>query len=223
MGTATLATPALAQAEKLRATASLCCSAAPGAERRAGMCSSGLGRSAAFRKDRRAETEPLHGAEPQAASTSAARWRKAAMRFAGHAMEVTASAGASGGSARWLRRYRLDQQARHLPFPIGPGSIPAMPLGTDHSEEGLLLRDGRALVLRIDGGGEWRLDAPIASERMVGQRVIVEGRRDGFDLLGVRSIRHAGTPGPSAWRRRAIALEALFVLTLVVLAIGTAL
>ena len=71
-----------------------------------------------------------------------------------------------------------------------------MPRGTAHDLVGLLLRDGRSLILRVDDGGEWRLDAPSGAGSLVGRRVRVTGTRDGFDLLAVRSIeaavRHVG-------------------------------
>lgn len=63
-----------------------------------------------------------------------------------------------------------------------------MPLGTTHSETGLLLREGRWFILARDDGGRWRLDADAEVERLVGQRVLVHGVRAGFDLLDVRSI-----------------------------------
>lgn len=63
-----------------------------------------------------------------------------------------------------------------------------MPRGTRHELTGLLLRHGPTLILRVDGGGEWRLDAPTRAWRLVGRRVSVTGMRDGFDLLGVRHL-----------------------------------
>ena len=63
-----------------------------------------------------------------------------------------------------------------------------MPLGTTHSEIGILLREGHWLVLARDEGGRWRLDADRKAERLVGERVRVEGVRSGFDLLDVLSI-----------------------------------
>lgn len=69
-----------------------------------------------------------------------------------------------------------------------------MPRGTAHELVGLLLRDGRSLVLRVDDGGEWRLDAPGRAWRLLGRRVRVTGTRDGFDLLAVRSIDGGGQP-----------------------------
>lgn len=60
-----------------------------------------------------------------------------------------------------------------------------MPLGSRHDESGLLLREGRWLVLARDDGGRWRLDGPWRMVRLLGQRVRVVGVREGFDLLGV--------------------------------------
>jgi hypothetical protein len=63
-----------------------------------------------------------------------------------------------------------------------------MPLGTTHTPEGLLLTERGALVLRLDGGGCWRLAADADVYQRVGQRVRIEGVRTGFDLLEVRSV-----------------------------------
>lgn len=64
-----------------------------------------------------------------------------------------------------------------------------MPRGTIYGEIGLLVRQGPALYLRLDGGGQWRLDSvPIRAWKWIGRRVTVEGERDGFDLLAVRQI-----------------------------------
>ncbi len=63
-----------------------------------------------------------------------------------------------------------------------------MPRGTRHELTGLLLRDGPTLILRVDGGGEWHLDAPMHAWRLVGRRVSVTGARDGFDLLSVQYL-----------------------------------
>lgn len=63
-----------------------------------------------------------------------------------------------------------------------------MPRGSRHCETGLLLRGDLGLVLRLDGGGEWQLEAPGKAERYIGQRVRIEGIRDGFDLLAVTKL-----------------------------------
>lgn len=63
-----------------------------------------------------------------------------------------------------------------------------MPLGTDHVEDGMLLREGAWLVLVRDDGGRWRLDLPRRHEVLLGRRVRVHGTRTGFDLLDVSRI-----------------------------------
>lgn len=64
-----------------------------------------------------------------------------------------------------------------------------MPLGTRHIETGRLRRIGILWALDVDGGGTWRLDGSRRKlDRLVGDRVRVEGVREGFDLLGVTRI-----------------------------------
>ena len=68
-----------------------------------------------------------------------------------------------------------------------------MPLGARHEEvRRLNERDGR-WSLRVDGGGEWRLDLGLRAwwraRRLAGRRVRVEGVRDGVDLLHVSRVR----------------------------------
>lgn len=63
-----------------------------------------------------------------------------------------------------------------------------MPLGSRHDESGLLLAEGRFLILQRDDRGRWRLDAPLRAERYLGHRVRVTGVRSGFDLLDVEKV-----------------------------------
>ena len=66
-----------------------------------------------------------------------------------------------------------------------------MPRGTRHAITGILL-DGRVFpILRVDGGGQWRLDLPSKYRGLIGRRVTVEGTRSGFDLLDVTHIAEA--------------------------------
>ncbi|MEA1015332.1 DUF5818 domain-containing protein [Sphingosinicella sp. LY1275] len=60
-----------------------------------------------------------------------------------------------------------------------------MPIGSFHSETGLLLRQRGKLILQRDNGGRWRLEAVAEAEHYLGQRVAIEGIRSGFDLLEV--------------------------------------
>lgn len=73
-----------------------------------------------------------------------------------------------------------------------------MPLGQAVKEAGLLLLEGRHVVLELDGGGRWRLDMPRGGAKLIGQRVQVEATRAGYDLLDVNWI---GRPGEGRPRR----------------------
>jgi hypothetical protein len=66
-----------------------------------------------------------------------------------------------------------------------------MPLGTSHSEKGLLLKENGQPVLQRDAGGRWRLEAGPELDGWLGRRVIVRGVRTGFDLLLVEDIAQA--------------------------------
>lgn len=63
-----------------------------------------------------------------------------------------------------------------------------MPRGSFHIEQGLLLRQRGGLILQRDNGGRWRLEADRGVERLLGQRVRVEGVRSAFDLLEVTRV-----------------------------------
>lgn len=69
-----------------------------------------------------------------------------------------------------------------------------MPLGLDLSLEGLLLADGRQLYLRMDDGGGWRIEAGWSARKLLGRRVRIEGRRDGFDLVAAKRIEPVSMP-----------------------------
>lgn len=65
-----------------------------------------------------------------------------------------------------------------------------MPRGTEHRVVGLLVADPRGFVLEVDGGGRWQLDvSDYGSARdLCNHRVVVTGRRAGFDLLEVETL-----------------------------------
>lgn len=63
-----------------------------------------------------------------------------------------------------------------------------MPHGTRHRVTGILNPGRRLAVLRVDGGGRWRLDLPACVGAHYGHRVIVDGVRDGFDVLLVERM-----------------------------------
>jgi len=66
-----------------------------------------------------------------------------------------------------------------------------MPMGTRHQVTGVLLQSGHGLVIEVDGGGQWILDADHRAPKLLGHRVIVEGVRSGFNMLDVDSIKQA--------------------------------
>lgn len=70
-----------------------------------------------------------------------------------------------------------------------------MPMGTRHTVTGILRPSQRGLyALEVDGGGVWKLDCGWGwkAPKHVGQRVTVDGRRCGFDLLDVKRMRVVG-------------------------------
>lgn len=54
--------------------------------------------------------------------------------------------------------------------------------------EGLLLLDGRQLILQTPEDAQWRLLALGRHDRLLGRRVRVEGARQGHDLVAVDRI-----------------------------------
>lgn len=71
-----------------------------------------------------------------------------------------------------------------------------MSRGTHYELEGLLLAGNIYPVLRIDGGGQWRLDLPSRYHKLIGRRVRVTGRRSEFDMLDVERIVILGQCAP---------------------------
>jgi hypothetical protein len=63
-----------------------------------------------------------------------------------------------------------------------------MSIGSHHRLEGLLMTSARGLVLSLADGGVWALDTDANAKRFLGQRVIVEGVRSGFDRIDVAWI-----------------------------------
>lgn len=63
-----------------------------------------------------------------------------------------------------------------------------MPRGTRHVLTGVLIESRTGLILRVDGGGEWRLDAGHRARAHLGARVALQGVRVGFDELSVTRI-----------------------------------
>jgi len=54
--------------------------------------------------------------------------------------------------------------------------------------EGLLLLDGRQLILQMQDGGQWRLLALGRYDRLLGRRVRVEGARRSHDVVAADRV-----------------------------------
>lgn len=54
--------------------------------------------------------------------------------------------------------------------------------------EGLLMQDGRQLILRMADGGQWRLLVLGKQDHLLGCHVRVEGVREGHDIVAAGRI-----------------------------------
>ena len=63
-----------------------------------------------------------------------------------------------------------------------------MPDGTRHRVTGRLMKAKRGLLLEVDDGGVYALDADPDAAELIGERVTIEGTRNGFDRLDVEWI-----------------------------------
>lgn len=65
-----------------------------------------------------------------------------------------------------------------------------MPRGSEHRLIGLLVTTDVGFALEVDGGGRWHLDVRDhrGATQLCNSRVIVTGRRAGFDLLDVDTV-----------------------------------
>ncbi|WP_145203800.1 DUF5818 domain-containing protein [Sphingobium sp. B2] len=54
--------------------------------------------------------------------------------------------------------------------------------------EGLLMQEGRQLILQMADGGQWRLLALGRQEHLLGRHVRIEGVREGHDIVAVDRI-----------------------------------
>ena len=78
-----------------------------------------------------------------------------------------------------------------------------MPRNTYHRLDGVLLDSRRGLILRTGDGGEWLVALRRHRHALLGQRVVVEGPRIGFDELWPdRITRVEHEVAPPATRRR---------------------
>ena len=66
-----------------------------------------------------------------------------------------------------------------------------MPRGSQHELTGILLGGELYPLLRVDDGGEWRLDVSGRYHHLLGRRVRVSGTRSESDMLDVKRIEPA--------------------------------
>ena len=93
----------------------------------------------------------------------------------------------TGKRGRLLRHDSKPAGARVAAL-LARASLLTMPHGTRHEFTGMLLEQCGGLVLDVDGGGAWRLDAGWRARKLLGMQVRVVGVRDGFDLLTVQKL-----------------------------------
>lgn len=87
----------------------------------------------------------------------------------------------SGGSPNDGPSLAVDDMARR-----SDGN--ATPLGSRQRLKGQLITASRGLIVRIDDGGVWALDADAEANALIGKREKVEGTRSGFDRIEVKWI-----------------------------------
>lgn len=72
-----------------------------------------------------------------------------------------------------------------------------MPLGEHVTETGRIIAHNHRYALRRDDGGVWELDFCPEIKRFEGQRVSLEGRRIGFNLLACERVWPIGAERPT--------------------------
>jgi Protein of unknown function (DUF5818) len=85
------------------------------------------------------------------------------------------------GANRLIDHRRTSGSSAFDEHAIGP----LVSIGSHHRLEGLLMTSARGLVLSLENGGVWALDTDADAKKLLGQRVIVEGVRSGFDRIDV--------------------------------------
>ena len=80
---------------------------------------------------------------------------------------------------------------------------------------GMLVQSDDCLVLRVAGGGHWKLDDHGGVAALLGRQVEVKGSRSSFDALACERIWLAGEAPPGCWQ--AVRIEFALVAGLVIL------
>lgn len=71
-----------------------------------------------------------------------------------------------------------------------------MPVSEPIHETGLLVDSALGPLLKVQGGGSWQIEPSRAVNRLIGERVTVEGTRSGFNDVACQRIWKEGTTRP---------------------------
>lgn len=63
-------------------------------------------------------------------------------------------------------------------------------------ETGLLVDSAQGPLLKLSGGGNWQIEPSRAVNRLIGERVMLEGTRSGFNDFACQRIWKEGTARP---------------------------
>jgi hypothetical protein len=71
-----------------------------------------------------------------------------------------------------------------------------MPISQPVRETGLLVASATGPQLKLPGGGIWQIEPSRTVNRLIGERVTVEGARSGFNDIACQRIWKEGTARP---------------------------
>lgn len=71
-----------------------------------------------------------------------------------------------------------------------------MPINQPVRETGLLVASAQGPQLKLPGGGHWQIEPSRAVNRLIGERVTLEGTRSGFNDIACQRIWKEGTQRP---------------------------
>lgn len=71
-----------------------------------------------------------------------------------------------------------------------------MPVNQSVRETGLLVDSAQGPLLKVSGGGKWQIEPSRIVNRLIGERVTVEGTRSGFNDIACQRIWKDGTQRP---------------------------
>ena len=71
-----------------------------------------------------------------------------------------------------------------------------MPVSQPVRETGLLVDSAQGPQLNLPGGGNWQIEPSRAVNRLIGERVTLEGTRSGFNDIACQRIWKEGTARP---------------------------